>query len=176
MRSTPRFSTLIRASAALTVALAAAACGIGSRANIGPLSLEIPDGWRVTSLGGDNLQLADGTTGSVEATKAGTATVVFDVYTNSSITADAYARNLRRDDVTIKATKRTIDGYEAVVLSYTGRAVAGRQEAVFFGDWRIRLVYRAAFANDAAAFDRGRPAFRGAVDSIRFNGEPTKGA
>lgn len=162
-----RTTSLLCVSLALAVALAG--CGVGSRAHLGPMSLEIPDGWQVTSLGGDNLQLADGTTGSVEATKAGTATAVFDVYTNSSVGADEYARNLRREDVTIRTEKKVIDGYDAVFLSYAGSAVAGRQEAVFFPDWRIRIVYRAAFANDMSAFDRGRRAFRQAVASIRFD-------
>lgn len=157
----------------LGVALVAAgsACAAG-RASIGPLSLEIPEGWRVTSTEGGNLQLADGTTGGATASAAGSATAVFDIYLDSSVTPDEYRENLRKENVGAKTETISVDGFDAVRLSYAGAAVAGSQEAVFIPEWRVRIVYRAAFPNDNAAFLRGRSAFRRAVGSIDLSGPP----
>lgn len=159
--------------ALLTAAIAAAACADG-RVSVGPLSMEVPRDWHVTSTGGDNLQLADGTTGGATGTAAGTATAVFDVYVNSEVTPEKYTEDLRAQNVGVKTETISVDGYEAVRLSYSGEAAAGRQEAVFVPEWRIRIVYRAAFPNDDAAFLRGRSAFRRAVGSIAFSGRPPR--
>lgn len=159
------------------VALAAASllvsCG-GGRASIGPVAIDVPDGWHVTSSGGDNLQIADGSTGGATGTAAGSATAVFDVYVNSTVSAEEYTENLRRDNVGVKTERISVDGFDAVRLTYSGAAAAGRQEAVFVSEWDVRIVYRAAFANDNAAFLRGRSAFRRAVASIDLSGRPPR--
>lgn len=148
--------------------LVTVACAEAST-SIGPLSLDVPKGWRVTSRGGDNLQLANGTTGGATEDQAGTAKAVFDIYLNSEVTANEYRKSLLDDNVGANAEDIEIDGYDAVLLTYVGAAVAGRQEAVFVPRWEVRIVYRAAFPNDDGAFFAGHSAFRSAIRSITFS-------
>ena len=144
------------------------ACGQAT-ATVGPLTLDVPEGWLVTSREGNNMQLANGTTGAATSNEAGTAKAVFDIYLESDISPSEYAERLREDNVGVSEEKTTVGGEDAVILSYEGTAVAGKQEAVFIPDREIRIVYRAAFGGDDGSFFAGRPAFRSAVRSIRFS-------
>jgi hypothetical protein len=148
--------------------LAAIACAEGTT-SMGPLSIDVPEGWRVTSRGGENLQLANGTTGDADSDRAGTAKAVFDIYLSSETTVDEYRESLLEQNVGSKKETIEVDGYDATLLTYVGPAVGGRQEAVFVPRWDVRIVYRAAFANDDAAFFAGRSAFREALRSITFS-------
>jgi hypothetical protein len=148
--------------------LAATACAEGST-SVGPLSIDAPKGWRVTSRGGDNLQLANGSTGEETGNRPGSAKAVFDIYLRSDTTVDEYRKSLLEQNVGSKRSDIKVDGYDATLLTYVGPAVGGRQEAVFVPRWDVRIVYRAAFANDDAAFFAGRSAFREALRSIRFS-------
>jgi len=148
--------------------LAATACAEGTT-SIGPLSIDVPKGWRVTSRGGSNLQMANGSTGDATGDRAGTAKAVFDIYLRSDTTVDEYRKSLLEQNVGSKPSDIEVDGYDATLLTYGGPAVGGRQEAVFIPRWNVRIVYRAAFANDDAAFFAGRSAFREALRSVRFS-------
>jgi hypothetical protein len=154
---------------ALALGVALTACG-GNHAFIGPLRIDVPGGWRVTSSAANNLQIANGTTGRPSAEAPGSATAVFDVYVDADLGPDGYRAYLREQKIDARTTRLTIRGADAEILSYTGRAVAGRQEAVFFPEHRVQIVYRAAFRNDDVAFRQGHAAFRYAVASIRFTG------
>lgn len=163
-----------RAAAASLLALLIACAA--PRATLGPLDIAVPDGWRVTNAGGDNLQIADGTTAGDDGRSAGTARAVFDVYLRAELGPNVYAQRLRERGVIVRTTRRTIGGQAAVVLTYSGRAVAGRQEAVFFVDRGVQIVYRAAYRNDDDAYRDGYAAFREALASIRFAGRPARPA
>ncbi len=149
-------------------ALAATACAEGTT-SVGPMSIDVPKGWRVTSRGGDNLQLANGSTGDADSDRAGTAKAVFDIYLNSKTTVDEYRKGLLEQNVGSKQEDFEVDDYDATLLTYVGPAVGGRQEAIFIPRWNVRVVYRAAFANDDGAFFAGRSAFREALRSITFS-------
>ena len=82
---------------------------------------------------------------------------------------DEYRNSLLEQNVGSKPQDIEVDGYDATLLTYVGPAVGGRQEAVFVPRWEVRIVYRAAFANDDAAFFAGRSAFRDALRSITFS-------
>jgi len=160
----------MRKSAAVAVAFAAlVACSPGS-ASIGPLTLEVPEGWIVTDREGNNLKLTNGTIADANSTKPGTATAVFDIYVESAQTPDAFADYLREQHIGAQRSKTRVGGYAAEVFSYRGGSVGGRQEAVLIPRWRVFILYRAAFRGADAAFLRGRVAFRRAVDSITFSG------
>jgi len=148
--------------------LAATACAQGST-SVGPLSIDVPKGWRVTSRGGGNLQLANGSTGDETGNRPGTAKAVFDIYLSSDTTVDEYRKSLLEQNVGSKQEDIEVDGYDATLLTYVGPAVGGRQEAVFIPRWDVRVIYRAAFANDDAAFFAGRSAFREALRSVTFS-------
>jgi hypothetical protein len=161
--------------AVIAVAITVTACGNG-RATLGPLSIRIPPGWRVTSFGGDNLQIANGTSGGEEGSTPGTATAVFDLYTNSTVKPSEYVKDLREQNVGVTTEDITVDGYDAVRLSYEGAAVAGRQEAVFIPARDVRIVYRAAYPEDNGAFEHGLDDFRSAMRSLRFEDRPRERA
>lgn len=162
-------AALVIASALLAVATA---CAAGST-SIGPLAMDLPEGWQVSDREGNNLKVTDGTIAEPTATRAGTATAVFDIYVESAQTVDAFLEYLSEQEIEAGRVETSIDGYEAEILSYDGSAVGGRQEAVFIPQWRVFILYRAAFRDDDDAFFRGRPAFRRAVESITFSGRPS---
>lgn len=144
-------------------------CGSGST-TIGPLTLDVPDGWQVSDREGSNLKITDGSIADPTATRAGTATAVFDIYVNSAQTPDTFLDYLREQKIEAGRVKTTIGGAPAEIFSYEGSAVGGRQEAVFIPRHRVFILYRAAFRNDDAAFFRGRDDFRAALDSVSFSG------
>jgi len=154
------------------VLLFAVACGSGST-TIGPLTMQVPDGWQVTDREGSNLKVTDGTIAGPTATRAGTATAVFDIYVDSSQTPKEFMAYLREQKIEAGRVETKIGGYDAEILSYEGSSVGGRQEAVFVPRWKVFILYRAAFRDDDAAFFRGREAFRRAVESITFSGGST---
>ena len=161
----------LRLTAAATGLLVAAiSCGAGST-TIGPLTMQVPDGWQVTDREGNNLKVTDGSIADATATRAGTATAVFDVYVDSAQTPERFLDYLREQNIEAGRVKTTIGGAPAEIFSYEGSAVGGRQEAVFIPRWKVFILYRAAFRNDDAAFFRGRDAFRGALDSLTFSGD-----
>ena len=161
----PQLRTLT-AAAALAVL---AACGT-YRASIGPLSLEVPEGWQVSDREPGNLKITNGTIADATTTKAGTATAVFDIYVDSPQTREAFVAYLREQGVEPHIRETRVGGYRAIVFEYGGRATGGRQEAVLIPSRRVFILYRAAFREDDAAFLRGRAAFRRALRSITFSG------
>lgn len=150
------------------VALLLLSCAGEGRTSIGPVSIEVPEGWQVTRRTQQSLQIADGSAGGGTESQAGTATAVFDIFVNAPITAEEFRDQLLDQDIGASSEELVIDGHNAVVLSYTGEAVAGSQEAVFIPDRSVQIVYRAAFPDDVTAFNDGRAAFRAAVRSIRI--------
>ncbi len=148
-------------------ACAAGACAPGST-TIGSVTLKVPDGWRVSDREGTNLKLTDGSIAGPESTRAGTATAVFDIYVESSQTVDTFLAYLKDQRIQPERSEKRIDGYDAVILTYSGRSVGGRQEAVLIPERKVFILYRAAFRNDDAAFLRGHAAFLEAVGSISF--------
>lgn len=144
-----------------------AACAASST-SIGPLTMKVPEGWQVSDREGTNLKITNGTIAAPDATKAGTATAVFDIYVDSPQTPQTFLAFLRQQKITPQRDHRRIGGYDVEVFGYEDRS--GRQEAVFVPRWKIFILYRAAFRGDDAAFLRGRAAFRRAVDSMTFSG------
>ena len=157
-----------------TLVLSGAACSQAT--TFGPLRLTVPEGWQVTRRGSEDLQIARGTAAADTDSAPGTATAVFDLYLDSDHTVDSYREMLTEQDIGVKTEEWTVNGEQAVVMSYEGRATAGPQEAVLFPDHRVLIVYRAAFPNDRSAFHSGRPAFRRTVRSITFTGSVDRGA
>jgi hypothetical protein len=153
---------------AMAAILFVTACGQATT-SIGPASLEVPEGWRVTNRTSQSIQVADGTTGGGTATEAGTARAVFDVYASSTLDPHDLAEQLRGDNVGVRVEESSFGGHEAVVLSHAGHEGSGRQITVVFPDWQVHLVYRAAFAGDDAAFFSGRSAFMRSLRSISFS-------
>ncbi|MGH2760007.1 MAG: hypothetical protein ACRDKJ_10660 [Actinomycetota bacterium] len=160
---------------AVAISLLAAACGSGST-TIGPLTLDVPDGWQVSDREGGNLKLTDGTIADPTATRAGTATAVFDIFVDSAQTPEKFLEYLREQKIEAGKVKTTIGGAPAEIFSYEDSSVGGRQEAVFIPRWRVFILYRAAFRDDDAAFFRGRDAFRRALESVTFSGTSTGGS
>lgn len=150
----------------------AVACGSGST-TIGPMTFDVPDGWQVTDREGSNLKVTDGTIADPTATRAGTATAVFDVYVDSEQTPETFLKYLREQKIEAGRVKTRIGGAAAEIFSYEGSSVGGRQEAVFVPRWSVFILYRAAFRDDDAAFFRGRAAFRRVLDSVTFSGGST---
>jgi hypothetical protein len=155
--------------AVAVVGLAAFACGSGST-TIGPVTLDVPDGWQVSDREGSNLKVTDGTIADPTATRAGTASAVFDVYVDSEQTPERFLTYLREQKIEAGRVKTKIGGASAEIFSYEGTSVGGKQEAVFVPRWRVFILYRAAFRDDDAAFFRGRGAFRRALESVTFSG------
>jgi hypothetical protein len=160
--------------------LAVAVCLLGACAqgssSIGPLTIDVPEGWLVTDREASSLKLTDGTIADENATTPGTAKAVFDVYVDTSQTVAEFRKVLRDQKVRASEQGRRINGYDAVILSYGSSAFGPRSDVVFFPQWRVQIIYRAAYPNDEAAFFRGRPAFRRALASIRFSGRPLRRA
>lgn len=161
--------------ATATAALALVACASGTT-TIGPLTLEVPDGWRVTDREATSLKLTNGTIADPTSMRPGTATAVFDIYVESGQTVDAFAAYLDEQGVEPERTAIRVGGYPAERFAYQGRSVGGMQEAVIVPRWRVFILYRAAFRGADAAFRRGRAAFRRAVGSISFGTSAASGA
>jgi hypothetical protein len=147
------------------------ACAASST-SIGPLTLDIPEGWQVTDREDNTLKLTDGTIADETATRPGTATAVFDIYVDSSQTLESFRKVLREQHVRGSEERLRIDGYDAVVVSYGPSSFGPRTDVAFIPQWRVQIIYRAAFPDERAAFFSGRPAFRRALRSIRFSGRP----
>src|SRR5712692_5925143 len=160
-----------RIAATASVFVLTSACARGG-ASIGPLTMEAPPGWRVTDQADGDLKLTNGSVAGETSTKPGTATAVFDVYVPSTQTLSSFLNFLRDQKIVPTREAVVIDGYEGVLLSYAGPGVGGRQEAMFVPRRETFVVYRAAYPNDVAAFEAGRPAFRRAIRSIRFSRRP----
>lgn len=165
-------SALVSALAA--TCLSAAACTAGTT-SIGPLTLDVPEAWQITDREEKSIKLTDGTIADETSTRAGTATAVFDIYIDSSQTLEQFREVLRKERIRPSVQRLRIDGYEAVVLSYGASDFSPRNDVVFFPEWRVQIIYRAAFPDQNAAFERGRPAFRRALRSISFSGRPPPG-
>lgn len=159
----------------LLVTMTAVACGSAS-STIGPLSITPPDGWLVTDREEDSIKVTNGTIGDENATQAGTATAVFDVYVESSQSLDEFRDVLDENNVDPKEDRLTVGGYDATAVSYESNAFSPSMEVVFVPDWQVRIVYRAAFGDGDSAFARYRSDFRKALRSIRFSGRPSRGA
>lgn len=160
---------MTKAVALLVASLALIACGT-YKTTIGPLTMEVPEGWQVSDREGNNLKVTDGTIANAMSTKAGTAEAVFDIYVESTQTRAAFLEYLREQKIEPRVGDARIGGYRATIFEYSGRSVGGRQEAVLIPQRRVFILYRAAFRDDDAAFLRGRAAFRRALASITFSG------
>lgn len=160
---------LIRPALLAGAIVALVACGDYST-SIGPLTMKVPEGWRVSDREANNLKVTDGSIGEATGTKAGSATAVFDIYVDSDQTTKSFLQYLSEQRITPKRERQRVDGYEAELFRYSGRSVGGRQEAVIIPRWRVFILYRAAFRGDDGAFLRGRAAFRAALRSITFSG------
>lgn len=154
-----------------TSLLAVVACTQGTT-SIGPLTLDVPDGWQVSDRGSTSIKLTNGTIADENSIRPGTATAVFDVYVDSPQTVDEFRDVLREHHVQPSEDHRRVDGYGAVILAYGASAFGPPTEVVFVPAWRVQIIYRAAFSEDRSAFLGERPAFRRALRSIRFSGLP----
>lgn len=146
------------------------ACSSGQP--FGPLEIDVPEGWRVTDRGDQRLQIADGTVASETETEPGDATAVFDLFVDSAQTVQSLRDTHRNLDVEWTEEQLEIDGHDAVAFHATGEGVAGARETVLIPDYRVLIIYRAAFPNDRGAFESGHAAFREALRSIRFSEDP----
>ncbi len=118
------------------------------------------------------LQIADGSVAEETESEPGDAEAVFDVFLDSSQTVQSLRDTHANLEVEWTEERLEIDGHETVAFHATGEGVAGNRETVLVPDYRVLIIYRAAFPNDPAAFDAGYEDFRRAVRSIRFSGEP----
>jgi hypothetical protein len=148
----------------------ATACG-GSEVTLGPLSITPPEGWYVTDRQDETIKVTNGTIADEHSTEAGTATAVFDIYIRSTQTTSEFRKALKENNVDPKLERIKVGGYTADLVSYATSYFGPSTEVVFIPDWEVRIVYRAAFADDAA-FARHRSAFRSALRSLRFRGRP----
>ena len=158
-----------RPAVVLAASLLLVACS--SERTIGPLTITPPSGWHVTGREMDNLKVTNGTIADDDSTKPGTATAVFDVYVDSEQTVKEFEEALRQENVEPKKETLRVGGYDAVIVSYPTGAFGPATDVVFVPEWKVRIVYRAAYTDDAA-FARHRPAFRSALRTIRFSGRP----
>jgi hypothetical protein len=150
--------------------LLAVACS--TERSIGPVTITPPSGWRVTDRQPESIKITNGTIADDESTKPGSATAVFDVFVNSAQTVKEFERALRDENVEPKQERMQVGGYDAVIVSYEASAFGPPTEVVFVPAWRVRIVYRSAYANDESAFEANRSEFRGALATIRFSGRP----
>lgn len=164
-----------RAAVAPLVALLLTLAACGTTASLGALEMDVPDGWTVTRHDADSMQLADGTAGDPETQQAGDATAVFDVYLDSPYTPRSYREFLAEDGVTPTEEELTIDGHDAILFRYVHETYGGDQASVLIPERDVYILYRAAYPDDAGAFEEGLDAFEEAVRSIRFSADPTPG-
>jgi hypothetical protein len=134
--------------------------------------MHVPDGWQVSDRESTSIKLTNGTIADENSTKPGTATAVFDVYIRSAQTVDEFRDILREQHVRPDEERLRVHGYAAIIVSYGASDFGPPTEVAFIPDWRVQIVYRAAFSEDRAAFVNERPAFRRALRSIRFSGRP----
>jgi hypothetical protein len=167
----PRSHDALRARRLLVVVAALLVAACSSERTIGPLTITPPSGWHVTGREMDNLKITNGTIADDRSTKPGTATAVFDVYVNSEQTVNEFEKALRTENVEPESETVRVGGYEAVIVAYETGRFGPATEVVFVPEWKVRIVYRAAYSDDAA-FARNRPAFRSALRTIRFSGRP----
>ena len=161
---------MVRRALVAVIALLAVACS--TERTLGPLTITPPEGWYVTDHETESMKVTNGTIADEQATKPGTATAVFDVYINSAQTVKEFQTALRKENVKPEQERTTIGGYDAVIVAYDTSAFGPSTEVVFVPEWRVRIVYRAAYGDDRSAFVNNRPAFRTALRSIRFSGRP----
>lgn len=159
--------------AIVSALVAAAACG-SSASTVGPLTITPPQGWLVTDREPGTIKVTNGTIASETSTTAGTATAVFDIYVDQSQTVDEFREVLKEYNVEPKIERRKIDGSDAVVVSYRTSAFGPSSEVVFVPEWKVRIVYRAAFPDSELSFVRYRSDFRDALDAISFSGPPSR--
>ena len=157
---------------AIVVAAALLAVACSSERTIGPLTITPPSGWRVTDRQTDSIKVTNGTIADDESTRPGSATAVFDVFINSAQTVNDFERALRKENVEPTQERAMVGGYDAVIVSYEASAFGPPTEVVFVPVWRVRIVYRSAYATDESAFEANRDEFRGALATIRFSGRP----
>ncbi len=153
-------------------AIVAVAVACGSETTIGDLTLVPPEGWLVTDRQEDTIKVTNGTIADETSTRAGTATAVFDVYVDSAQTVDEFVRALEENNVEPRQERLEVDGYDAVIVSYPTSHFGPSTEVLFVPEWRVRIVYRAAYPDDESAFVANRRAFRSAIRSVRFSGRP----
>jgi hypothetical protein len=161
---------------ALLVLVGVASVACSSNRTIGPLTLTPPEGWLVTDHETDSMKVTNGTIADELATKPGTATAVFDVYVDSEQTVAQFEKALKKSNVKPSEERTTVDGYNAVIVSYPTSYFGPATDVVFVPEWRVRIVYRAAYPDDESAYVENRPAFRTALRSIRFAGRPPRRA
>jgi hypothetical protein len=152
------------------IALTAAACS--SERTIGPLAITPPSGWHVSDHETDSIKVTNGTIADDSSTRPGTATAVFDVYVNSEQTVKEFKHALKENNVRPHEQPLKVGGYDAVVVAYDTSYFGPATEVVFVPEWKVRIVYRAAYPDDESAFVNNRPAFRSALRTIRFSGRP----
>jgi hypothetical protein len=155
---------------ASVVGVLCVACASESR--IGDVTLVPPEGWHVTERTENSIKVTNGSIGSDTSTKPGTATAVFDVYVDSSQTVDEFEEALDEYHVDPDIDRMRLDGYRAVLVSYETSGFGPSTEVVFVPEWKVRIVYRAAYPKDESAFTNNRAAFRKALRTIRFSGRP----
>jgi hypothetical protein len=161
----------VRRVIALTLLLAAASCG-SSSSTVGPLTITPPDGWLVTDREPGTIKVTNGTIGSDTSTKPGTATAVFDVYVDQSQTVEEFRDVLEENNVEPKIERMKVGGYDAVLVAYRSSHFGPSSEVVFVPEWKVRIVYRAAYGDSESSFARYREDFRTGLRSIRFSGRP----
>jgi hypothetical protein len=118
------------------------------------------------------IKVTNGTVGDGTSSQRGTATAVFDVYIDSGQSLADFRKVLKDNNVAANEERLTIDSYDAVIVASDTTAFAPASEVVFIPEWDVRIVYRAAYGDQRAAFVRNRPAFRQALASISFEGRP----
>jgi hypothetical protein len=151
--------------------LAFIACGTSS-STLGPLTIDPPDGWFVSDRQLGTIKVTNGTVGEGTESRRGTATAVFDVYIDSGQSLREYRNVLEDNNVESDEETIRIDSYDAVIVTSHDSAFAPPSQTVFIPDWDVRIVYRAAFGNSKAAFERNKAAFGEALRSITFSGRP----
>lgn len=161
----------MRTALAAAALLCLAACG-SAASTIGPLTIVPPDGWLVTDRGPVTLKVTNGTLGDESGTTAGTATAVFDIYVDSTQSLGDLREVFAENRVRVTEEEIEVDGYDAVMLHARASSLGPPTITVFIGDWNVRIVYRAAYPDAQAAFDRHREGFREALGSISFEGRP----
>jgi hypothetical protein len=101
---------------------------------------------------------------------------VFDVYVDSDQTLAEFRKAQRANNIELTEEPIEIDGYDGVVVSWEANGPDPQMEVVFVPEWEVRIVYRAAYPDAQAAFERHRDEFRAALESIRFEGRPQRRA
>lgn len=149
--------------------LLAVACAQGET-KIGPLTIDVPSGWLVTDRETNSLKLTNGTIADDTSTKPGTATAVFDIYTNVGQTEGQLRTAMREESRDLTEDRFEFGGEEAVVFTH-GQNAEVPKEVVLFPERYVQIVYRAAYPDQTSAFFNNRDAFRAALATISFSNE-----